>query len=172
MQSQLYKTRIEQKRKYELLQKIKVKLEFNKKKRSEYRIFYFFQKIKYKLKPVNFISQDVPIKYRFIFYGYINPILEYTLENHNEIIKNIINNNDYDSDCKNEMTSQVEKKLEMDIINSPLSVKLKFVIDIRDEKNINKGKIIKIYDIGTVFIKIETIYKLQKFKKNSLKNFT
>jgi hypothetical protein len=70
------------------------------------------------------------------------------------------------------MTSQVEKKLEMDIINSPLSVKLKFVIDIRDEKNINKGKIIKIYDIGTVFIKIETIYKLQKFKKNYLKNFT
>lgn len=165
MQSQLYKTRLDQKRKYEILQKIKGKLEFNKIKRSAYRIFYFFQKIKYKLKPVNFISQDVPLKYRFIFYGYINPILEYTLENHNEIIKTIINNNDYDSDCKNEMTSQVEKQLEMDIIKSPLSVKLKCVIDIRDKNTINKGKIIEIKDIGTLFIKLQTIYKLQKLKK-------
>ena len=63
------------------------------------------------------------------------------------------------------MTSQVEKQLEMDIIKSPLSVKLKCVIDIRDKNTINKGKIIEIKDIGTLFIKLQTIYKLQKLKK-------
>lgn len=44
MQSQLYKTRIEQKRKYELLQKIKVKLEFNKKNVLHIAYFIFFRK--------------------------------------------------------------------------------------------------------------------------------
>ena len=162
--SQLSIIREHHKRKYELLQKIKSKIEFDKTTRSAYRIVNFFRK--FKIKPINQLPEDVPPKYRFIFYGYSNPLLEYILEQHDETIDRIVSSTLLDSDAKSYSAIEEEKKLDSTIKYSSLTIKLPIIIDVRNSKY-QKGNIITVKDIDTeIYIDMVTQIKLQKIKKH------
>lgn len=162
--SQLSIVREQHKRKYELLQKIKSKIEFDKTIRSAYRIVNFFRK--FKIKPINQLSGDIPSKYRFIFYGYSNPLLEYILEQHNETIDRIVSNTLLDADAKSYSASEEETNLDSTIKCSFLTVKLPIIIDVRNSKY-QKGNIITVKDIDAkIYVDMVTQIKLQKIKKH------
>ena len=165
---QLAQVRYQQKRKYILLQKLKSQLEFDVRIRSAYRILNFFRKIK--IKPVNQLY-DVNAKYRFCFYGYSNQLLDYLLDNHNVVINNIIGTPYLDSDAKSESAIEQEKKLELTIKSSPITIKIPLVIDMRDAL-CQKGHIITIIGLDSitefgnnVYIDFCTLKKLQRIKK-------
>jgi hypothetical protein len=162
--SQLSIVREQHKRKYELLQKIKSKIEFDKTTRSAYRILNFFRK--FRIKPINQIPEDIPSKYRFRFFGYSNPLLEYMLEQYNETIDRIVSNTLLDSDAKSYSANEEVNKLDSTIKYSYLTVKLPIIIDIRNSKY-QKGNIISVKDIDVkIYIDMATQRKLQKIKKH------
>jgi hypothetical protein len=171
---QINDIRLVQKRRYELLKKIKDSIEFDKKERCSYRITRFIKKHIKNIKPINNIPDDVPNEYKFRFYGYINDMLELFLEEYEQTIQNII---DIDIDIiesiKNEMMADAGEKLHTRIVLSPDTIKLRFIIDIRNTKYHNKGNIIDMSDISNiqskVFIDIITIRKIHQMKKYIIK---
>lgn len=151
IQNDLVSLRKELHRRYELLESIKSKLEFNDADRKLYR-FQRYLKRKTLFTPHNEESlHSIPLMYRFRFYGYVNPLIDILLADHNARIKTLndlgMQNGSETKELYKEQLAMINNDLYNIIIASTETVKVPFVIDIRSyDPDVISNNIIGIND--------------------------